>query len=59
MQRTLNHIPAQPIVFGRSQWKSTRRMHAIIFLAFCFIIGCAGGEVALWVHHVAPVWVGR
>lgn len=56
MHRTLNHIPARPVVFGRSQWKSTRRTHATLFIALCFIFGCGGGELAVWIHHVAPVW---
>lgn len=59
MNRTLNAISSRPIVFGRQHWKSTRRVRAITFLALCFVIGCVGGELAVWIHHVAPVWPGE
>lgn len=49
MHRTLNHIPARPVIFGKRQWRSSQRTRIVIaaLVSFPVLWGLLAGAMAI------------
>lgn len=49
MHRALNHIPARPVVFARSQWRDRQRARIVIaaLVSFPVLWGLLAGAMAI------------